>query len=114
MQDGARPHTAHATLDHLGGLFQSRLISLNTAHEWATHSPDLNPLDFWFWGTAKGKIYANRPQTLDDLKQNVAHYATEITNDTWEKVGQNFCIRVKACFNKNGAHIERIDYKKYA
>lgn len=114
MQDGARPHTAHATLDHLGGLFQSRLISLNTAHEWAPHSPDLNPLDFWFWGAAKGKVYASRPQTLEDLKQNVADYATEITNDTWQKVGQNFCIRVKACFNRNGAHIEHVDYKKFA
>ena len=46
MQDGARPHTAHALLHHLRGFFQNRLISLNTDHEWASHSPDLNPLDF--------------------------------------------------------------------
>ena len=79
MQDGARPHTAHASLDHLRGLFRSHLISLNTDHEWAPHSPDLNPLDFWFWGAAKGKVYANRPQSLADLKQNVVAYAAEVT-----------------------------------
>ena len=112
MQDGARPHTAHASLDHLRGLFRSHLISLNTDHEWAPHSPDLNPLDFWFWGAAKGKVYANRPQTLADLKQNVVAYAAEVTAETWKKVGQNFCVCVKACFNRNGAHIKQVDCKK--
>ena len=35
MQDGARPHTAHASLKHLSFFFKNRLISLNTDHEWA-------------------------------------------------------------------------------
>ena len=35
-QDGARPHTAHASLHHLRGFFHNRLIRLNTDHEWAT------------------------------------------------------------------------------
>ena len=77
------------------------------------HSPDLNPLDFWFWEAAKGKVYSNRPQTLADLKQNVAAYAAEVTAETWKKVGQNFCVRMKACFNRNGAHIEHVDYRKF-
>ena len=33
MQNGARPHTAHASLYHLRGFFQNRLISLKTDHE---------------------------------------------------------------------------------
>ena len=33
MQDGARPHTAHASLKHLRVFFKHRLISLNTDHE---------------------------------------------------------------------------------
>ena len=45
IQDGARPHTAHASLKHLRGFFKNRLISLNTDHEWAPHSPNLIPLD---------------------------------------------------------------------
>ena len=45
IQDGARPHTAHTSLKHLRGFFKNRLISLNTDHEWAPHSPDLIPLD---------------------------------------------------------------------
>ena len=46
-----------------------------------------------------------------DLEQNVLDYATEVTNDTWQKVGQNFCMRVKARFNGNGCHIENVDKK---
>ena len=40
-------------------------------------------------------------------------HAAEVTNDTWQKVVQNFCICAKACFKKNGCHIEHVDYKKY-
>ena len=48
MQDGATPHTAGVTITFLRQLFRNRLIALDTAHDWATHSPDLNPLDYWF------------------------------------------------------------------
>ena len=48
MQDGARPHTAHASLKHLRVFFKNRLISLNIDHEWAPRSPDLNPFAFYF------------------------------------------------------------------
>ena len=52
------------------------------------------------------------PYFLYYLKQNVVAYAAEVTAEAWKKVGQNFCVRVKACFNRNGAHIEHMDYKK--
>ena len=72
MQDGASPHTAGATITFLRQLFRNRLIDLGTAHDWAPHNPDYNPLDYWFWGATIGSVYANRPATLDDLKQDVS------------------------------------------
>ena len=72
MQDGAPPHTAGDTITFLQQLFRNHLASLGTAHDWAPHSPDLNPLDNWFWGAAKGSVYANHPATLDDLKQEAS------------------------------------------
>ena len=47
-----------------------------------------------------------------NLKQNVVAYVAEVTAETWKKVVQNFCVRVKACFNRNGAHIKQVDCKK--
>ena len=113
MQDGATPHTGNASVEFLQGLFGNCLISLRTEHECAPHSPDLNPLDFWFWEASKGALYASKPRTLVQLKQNVKTYAAEVTNDTWKKVGKNFCLRLKACLKRNGGHIENVDYKKF-
>jgi len=47
MQDGAPSHTASDATTYLKELFNSRLFALGTDHEWAPHSPNLNPLDFW-------------------------------------------------------------------
>ena len=75
MQDGAPSHTAGETIDLLHQLFGNHVIILGTAHEWAPHSPDLNPLDFFFtfnfWGAAKDEVYANKPRTLAVQKQEV-------------------------------------------
>lgn len=50
-------------------LFGNRLISQGTEHDWAPHSPDLNPLDFWLRGACKGFLYGNRPTIPDELDE---------------------------------------------
>ena len=47
-----------------------------------------------------------------DVKQNVADYAAEVTNDTWQKVSQNFCMRVKARSGVEDTRLEAKDTKK--
>jgi len=47
QQDGAPPHTAVASRQWLEDHFARRLISFRTANEWAPHSPDLSPADFF-------------------------------------------------------------------
>ena len=77
--------------------FRNRLVALGTTHDWAPHSPDLNPLDYWFWGAAKGSVYANCPATLDDLKKEVSDYLQAVPRETYRKVGQNFGVGINAC-----------------
>jgi len=36
--------------------------------EWAPHSPDLNPPDFYLWGFLKDNVYQGNPQTIEELK----------------------------------------------
>lgn len=93
QQDGATPHTANNSLQLLQELFGTRLISLRTTHEWAPHSPDLGPPDFWFWGAAKAEIYAFKPSTLTKLKQNVEAYTASVTQETCQKVGGNLSTK---------------------
>ena len=114
MQDGAPPHTAQETIAYLRGLFNTRVLAFDTNQEWSPHNPDLNPLDFWLWGAAKQSIFAEKSRCLDDIKQNVAHYIQQVSPQTARKVGQNFGVRIKACLNRRGAHIESVNYKQIA
>ena len=83
MQDGTPPHTAGDTITFLLQLFRNHLVALGTTHDWTPHSPDLNPLDYWYCGAAKGSVYANRPATLDDLKQKVSDYHQAVPHETF-------------------------------
>ena len=114
MQDGAPPHTAGDTITFLRQLFRNHLVALGTAHDWAPYCPDLNPLDFWYWGAAKGSVYANLPTTLDDLKQEVSDYLQAVPHETYREVGQKFGVRINACLNHRGAHIENVNYNNFA
>ena len=114
QQDGAPPHTAHGTIRYLKELFPGRLIALKSDVEWAPHSPDLNPLDFWLWGAAKDEVYKARPRTLEALKRQVTEYVQQVPLATCRKVGDNFKVRVAACRRRRGGHIEHISYHKLA
>ncbi|KAJ8957731.1 hypothetical protein NQ318_017629 [Aromia moschata] len=38
---------------------------------WPQRSPDITPLDFFFGGTIKNKMYATRPQTREELSDRI-------------------------------------------
>ena len=108
MQDGATPHTANATLELLRQKFGDRVISRRTDIPWAAHSPDLNPLDFFLWGYAKDNVYADNPQTLQDLKTAITRFIRAIPADMCKRVIGKFAVRLNECLNRRGAHIEHI------
>ena len=86
QQDGATSHTARVTIDLLKVKFDERVISINGPLEWPPRSCDLTPLDFFLWDHFKSLVYANKPATLDDLKDNIQR---EIAN-----VSVKMCARV--------------------
>ena len=108
MQDGATPHTANGTLELLAEKFGNRVISRRTDHEWAPHSPDLNPLDFFLWGYAKDHVYANNPTTTQELKEAITTFVRGIPQDMCKRVINNFAVRLNECLNRRGAHIEHV------
>ena len=94
MQDGAPPRTARGTLQLLQDLFRHRVFTKGSENEWAPHSPDLNPLDFWFWGACKSAVYGSRPGTLEQLRLSVEEYVSSVSADTVDRVGTSFLERV--------------------
>ncbi|GFW96140.1 DUF4817 domain-containing protein [Trichonephila clavipes] len=77
-QDGATCHTARATIDLLKDTFGDRLISRFGPVNWPPRSCDLTPLDYFLWGYVKSLVYADKPQTLDHLEDNIRRVIADI------------------------------------
>ncbi len=65
------------------------------------HSPDLNTLDFFFWGAAKAEIYKNSPRTLADLKEAVSTFTRDVSVGLCKIVVENFCESMHALIAKD-------------
>ncbi|GFW19884.1 putative transposable element [Trichonephila clavipes] len=86
QQDGATRHTARATIDLLKDMFGDRLISRFGPVNWPPRSCDLTPLDYFLWGFVKSLVYADKPQTLDHLEDNIRRVIADIRLQMLEKV----------------------------
>ena len=55
-----------------------RIISRRPDVVWPPHSCDFKPLDYYLSGAIKDKCYADKPDTIDALKDNVHEAIGEI------------------------------------
>ncbi|GFW92292.1 transposable element Tc3 transposase [Trichonephila clavipes] len=78
QQDQATCHTARATIDLLKDTLGDRLISRFGPVNWPPRSCDLTPLDYFLWGYVKSLVYADKPQTLDHLEDNIRRVIADI------------------------------------
>ncbi|GFX12009.1 uncharacterized protein TNCV_2997931 [Trichonephila clavipes] len=77
--------TARATIDLLKDTFGDRLISHFGSVNWPPRSCDLTPLDYFLWGYVKALVYADKPQTLDHLENNICRVIADILPQMLEK-----------------------------
>ena len=71
QQDGATTHTARPTMALLREIFGNRIISHFSDFNWPPCSPDLTAPYFLLWDYLEGKVYANKPKTIQELKTNI-------------------------------------------
>ncbi|GFW55006.1 putative LOC100569746 [Trichonephila clavipes] len=71
QQDGATCHIDRATIDLLKDTFGDHLISRFGPVNWPLRSCDLTQLDYFLWCYVKSLVYADKPQTLDHLEDNI-------------------------------------------
>ncbi|GFS52349.1 putative transposase [Trichonephila clavipes] len=88
QQDGATCHTARAPVDLLKDTFGDRLVSRFGPVNWPPKSCDLTPLDYFLWGYVKSLAYADKPQTLDHLEDNIRRVIADIRPQMLEKVSK--------------------------
>ncbi|GFW28953.1 uncharacterized protein TNCV_202761 [Trichonephila clavipes] len=71
-------------------MFGDRLISRFGPVSWPPRSCDLTPLDYFLWGYVKSLVYADKPQMLDPLEDNVRRIIADIRPQMLEKVIENW------------------------
>ena len=100
QQDGVTRHTTEATLDVLRPVFEDRIISLRADVVWPPRICDLTPFNHYFWGAVKDKCYANKPQTIDALKDNIREAIGEIQLHTIDIMLKNWTDCVGYCIGQ--------------
>ncbi|GFT91384.1 transposable element Tc3 transposase [Trichonephila clavipes] len=111
QQDGATCHTARATIYLLKDTFGDRLISRFGPVSWPPRSCDLTPLDYFVWGYVKSLVYADKPQTLDHLEDNIRRVIADIRPQMLEKVIENWTSGLDYIRGSRGTHMPEIIFK---
>ncbi|GFW54505.1 uncharacterized protein TNCV_2231791 [Trichonephila clavipes] len=111
QQDGATCHTARATIDLLKDTFGDRLISRFGPVNGPPRSCDLTPLDYFLWVYVKSLVYADKPQTLDHLEDNIRRVIADIRPQMLEKVIENWTSRLDYIRASRGSPMPEIIFK---
>ena len=71
QEDDAAFHTAYETPDLLREKLLGRVISRNDDQNWPPRLCDLTLCYSFLWGFVKSRVYANKPQTIPELKVEI-------------------------------------------
>ncbi|GFV78309.1 transposable element Tcb2 transposase [Trichonephila clavipes] len=91
--------------------FGDRLISRFGSVNWPPRSCDSTPLDYFLWGYVKSLIYADKPQTLDHLEDNIRRVIADIRPQMLEKVIENWTSRLDYVRASRGSPMPEIIFK---
>ncbi|GFU76853.1 transposable element Tc3 transposase [Trichonephila clavipes] len=87
------------------------LISLFEPVNWPPRSCDLTPIDYFLWGYVKSWVYADKPQTLDHLEDNIRRVIADIRPQMLEKVIENWMSRLDYIRASCGSPMPEIIFK---
>ena len=106
--DGATCHTSCETIGLFREEYPGRVISRNGNYNWPPRSCDSTPLGFFLWGYLKDKVYADAPQSIQELTEKIRAVIGEIELQLCENVMGNFIKREWSCKRRRGGHLNDI------
>lgn len=108
QQDGAAAHYGRDVRDYLDHVFHNRWIGRRGAIEWPARSPDLTPLDYFYWGYLKDRVYKTKPRDLDELRQRIIDESALIPAQIIQNAIDAFYHRLAFCQEVNGEQFEHL------
>ena len=104
--DGAPGHWKKEVRQWLNSKFNRNWIGRDGPIAWPARSPDLTPLDFFFWGFIKNKTFSQFPSTMNDFKTSIIKVFSEVTVEMAKHVLHSVEQRLRDCIKCGGGHIE--------
>ena len=87
--------------------FEERVINHFTESPWPAKSPDLSPLDYWFWSVCLVELRKNPPNSFPGLVNTVERYAAILNKDQIITAAVNDILpRVQAYIESDGGAFE--------
>ena len=108
QQDGAAPHYGRDVRNYLDEVFINRWIGRRGTIEWTARSRDLTPLDYFYWGYLKDRVYKTKPQNLDELRQRIIDESALIPPEMIQNAINAFYHRLAYCQEVNGKQFEHL------
>ena len=106
QQDGAPPHWALVVRDSLNENFPNSWIGRDGPTAWPPRSPDVTPLDFFFWGFVKQKVVRESVRDINELKERITGAIQSVTpimlTNTWRELHR----RLNWLADNGGGHVE--------
>ena len=107
QQDGAPPHIENNVKKYLNDKFPGgRVISRHFPFTWPPRSPDLNPMDYFFWGYLKYKVYQHKISTLENLREIIRSEIKLLPREMLQAAIEDIWKRLDAVVENDGGHIE--------
>lgn len=108
QQDGAPPHNTRRIAEFLNLNFGDQWLGTNGPIRWPPRSPDLTPLDFFFWGFVKNEIYKTRSNTVEELREKFEAAIRNIRNVHIMNAVRGVSRRCRQCIANNGRQFEHL------
>lgn len=108
QQDGAPPHNYREVPRLLQQLFGDKWIATYGPVPFPPRSPDITPLDFYFWGYVKSETYKRRFNSVDDLQDAIRTIINSIDGRVVLKATQSVLKRSRKCVQVGGDVFEHL------
>jgi hypothetical protein len=104
--DGVPPHLVCIVCESLDRHFPGRWIGILGPISRPPRSPDLTPVDFYFWDYVKDVTCSTKPTSLEELNNRIRNVVHSVTLEMLMQVWQELDYHVEEYLATRGTHIE--------